>query len=114
MDKKHEEFINFLENVLFEAGADLEGAMMASGPLPSHINQDVHMAAALAAARTSQDILRIISREYKRIHSLPGADAKCCESCEQRIKRWQTLGWGTGEFLYDKRSPAAQVKDPLP
>lgn len=109
---QHDEFINLVENVLWEASADLEGLFFANGELPAHLNKEVHQAAGSAAVTTSMALLSIVSREYKRIHGLPGADKKCCASCEQRIERWQKLNWGTGEFLYDKRLPNDQIRKP--
>jgi hypothetical protein len=112
-NKKHDEFLNLIENVLWEASADLEGSMLGHSSLPDHINKEIHTAAASAAIRTSMDMLRMIAREYKRINKLPGTNKKCCKYCEQRIERWQKLDFGYGEFLYDNRSPDEQVKNPI-
>ncbi len=110
---KREEFLHLLDNTLWDLGGELEMDMFDhTKELPSD-QRDRHLCAMSAAINTEMALLRIISREYRRIYNL-GEEKKCCNGCEKIVDLWKSGDFKGGMDLYGKKYSCLEDKERFP
>jgi len=110
---KREEFLHLLENVLWDLSFELELQMFdQTVKLPSD-KRDRHLCAMSAQSSISMALLRIVSREYKRIYNI-GKERKCCDSCEKIVDQFKSGEFNGGMDLYDDKYTCLEDKERFP